>query len=177
MPLTPEDVERAGERDGKLYELVDGELKEKSVGTAALLIAGLIIQRLNSLYYPEKGFAVAEAMTYCFGRPNHGRKPDVVFAWRHHFPEGKVPTGDLMITPDLVVEVLSPSNTGFDLEEKLADYLSAGIPLVWIVHPDMKTIRVYRNDGTTKLYAAADTIADEPLLPGFALKVGDVFPN
>ena len=177
MPLTPEDVERAGERDGKLYELIDGELKEKNVGTAALLIASLIIQRLNALYYPDKGFAVAEAMIYCFRRKDRGRKPDVTFMWLRRLPDGKVPVGDIHIAPDLVVEVLSPGNTGLELEEKLSDYLGAGIPLVWIVHPDMKTIRVYRNDGTHRLFSASDTIANELLLPGFSLPVADIFPR
>lgn len=178
LTLTPEDVERAGRQDAKHYELVDGELKEKSVGTESLFIAGQISQSLNAAYYPDRGFAVVEAMVYCFNRPNHGRKPDVTFLWRNRLPDGRVPVGDITITPDLVVEVLSPGNTAFDLDEKLTDYLEAGIPLIWIVNPLMRTVRTYRNpDGTTRGFHDADTIADEPLLPGFALRVGGIFPR
>jgi Uma2 family endonuclease len=115
-------------------------------------------------------------MIYCFNGRNHGRKPDVVYVRMSRLPNGDIPAGDLMIAPDLVVEVLPPSNSGFELEEKLQEYLSAGIALVWIVHPNRRTIRVYRQDGTTQVFRATDIIENEPVLPGFRLLVGDVFP-
>lgn len=175
--LTPEDVERASDQDDKRYELIDGELREKVVGFAALVIAVRIAERLNALYYQHEGAAAVEAMIYCFGRPNHGRKPDVTYVKKSRWPGGEIPEGDLHFAPDLVVEVLSPSNTGIELDEKLAEYLSAGVPLVWIVNPNAKTIRVYRGDGTMRLYRTADTIENDPLLPGFTLAVGGVFPK
>lgn len=175
-PLTPLDVEIAGERDAKLYELIDGELKEKVVGFKSQLIAGLIIQHLNAQFYPHEGAAAGEAMIYCFNGRNHGRKPDVVYVRMNRLPNGDIPDGDLMFAPDLVVEVLSPSNSGYEVEETLQEYLSAGIALVWIVHPDRRTVRVYRQDGTTKLFRHGDVIENEPALPGFRLLVGDVFP-
>lgn len=176
VPLTPEDVDRASERDGKRYELIDGELKEKQVGTEALFIASRIAGRLNAALYPQHGFAAVEAMTYCFDRPDHGRKPDVVYVRLDRLPDRRIPRGDLHLAPDLVVEVLSPSNSGLEVENKLNEYLAAGISLVWIVNPDRRTIRVYRGDGTTRLFRAADVIENEPLLPGFRLVTGDVFP-
>jgi len=175
--LTPADVELASERDGKHYELIDGQLKEKSEGAEALYVALRIAQRLNALYDPAQGLALVEPMVYCFGRPDHGRKPDVALFWKHRLPNGRIPKGDFHIAPDLAVEVLSPGNTGVDLEDKLDEYLADGIPMVWIVNPDRRTIRVYRNDGTTRLFRAADTIANEPLLPEFTLLVSEVFPE
>lgn len=176
VALTAEDVERASERDGKRYELIDGELKEKVVGFEALFIASRIAERLNAALYPHYGAAAVEVMTYCFDRPNHGRKPDVVFVQLQRLPDGRVPRGDLRIPPDLVVEVLSPGNTGLEVEGKLNEYLAAGVSLVWIVNPDSRTIRVYRSDNTTRLYRGADVIENEPLLPGFRLVVADMFP-
>jgi len=167
--LTHEDVERVC----KHYELIDGEQRQKAVDIAALLIATQICKELDRIYSPE-AFAIPEPMLRCFGRSNHALKPDVAFIWRHRLPEGQSPSGDLTIAPDLVAEILSPS-TNWD--EKLNEYLASGIPLVWIVNPDRKTIRIYRNDGTTKVFAATDTIANEPLLPGFSLVVGDIFPK
>lgn len=174
--LTPTDVERASERDGKHYELIDGELKEKPVGTKALFIASEIRERLSAAFYPREGFAVVEAMVYCFARANHGRKPDVVYVRFNRLPTPSIPDGDIFVVPDLVVEVLSPSNSGVELEEKLDEYLEAGVPMVWIVNPDRRTIRVYRNDGTTKLFRDRDVIENERLLPEFRMAVADVFP-
>lgn len=174
--LTPGDVERASERDAKRYELVDGELREKRVGTKSLFIATRICDRLNARYYPAIGFAVVEAMIYCFQRRAHGRKPDVSFVKFDRLAERVIPDGDLFIAPDLVVEVLSQSNTAIDVEEKLDEYLTAGVEMVWIVNPDGRTVRMYRADGTTQLFRADDTIEIESLLPGFSLKTGEIFP-
>ena len=43
--------------------------------------------------------------------------------------------GFTSIPPDLAVEVVSPNDTVYDLDEKLEDYRAAGIPLVWVVYP------------------------------------------
>ena len=69
--------------------------------------------------------AVVEPMVYCFGRRDHGRKPHVAFIRNDRLPEGKIPQGDLFVAPDLVVEVLSPSNSGTEVQRKLDEYLSA----------------------------------------------------
>jgi Uma2 family endonuclease len=172
---TPLEVERASESDGKHYELVDGQLKEKLVGAEAIYIALRIALRLNALYDPRDGVALVEAMVYCFPS-GRGRKPDVSFFWKRRLPGEAVPKGDLYITPDLAVEVLSPGNSAIEIEEKLDEYLEAGVPFVWMVNPDPRTIRVYRSDGTTRLYRAGDVIENEPLLPGFRLAVADACP-
>ena len=174
--LTPEDVERASERDGKRYELIDGELKEKIVGTKALFVASRICERLHAAYYPHIGFAAVEAMIYCFSRRRHGRKPDVVYITFERLGGTAIPDGDILVAPVLVVEVLSPGNSGIEVEEKLNEYLEAGIPIVWIVNPDQRTIRIYRHDGSTRLFREKDVIENEPILPGFRMIVGEVFP-
>ena len=176
VSLTPADVERASERDAKRYELIDGELKEKAMGTRSLFIAHRICERLNTAFYPAVGFAVVEAMIYCFPRPRHGRRPDVIFAALDRFANRIIPVGDVFLAPDLVVEVLSPGNTGIEVEDKLNEYLDAGVPMVWIVNPESRTIRIYRADGTTRLFRGQEAIENETLLPGFRLVVGDVFP-
>jgi Uma2 family endonuclease len=177
LPLTPEDVERASNRDGKRYELIDGELKEKAVGFEALVIASRIAERLNAHFYPSTGVAAVEAPIYCFDRANHGRKPDVVYVMLDRLPNRAIPKGDLNFAPDLVVEVLSPGNTGIEIQDKLDEYLDAGIPLVWLVNPDSRTVRVFRHDGTTRLYRGQDAIEGDSLLPGFRLPLNDIFPT
>jgi Uma2 family endonuclease len=173
---TPLDVELTAQRDGKHYELVDGELREKPVGAEALYIAMRIATHLNAVYDPAEGVALVEAMVYCFDRPNHGRKPDVALFWKRRLPDRRIPKGDFHLAPDLAVEVLSPANGGVDVEVKLNEYLEAGVPMVWIVNPEPRTIRIYRADGTTRLFRAGSLIENEALLPGFRLSVADVFP-
>src|SRR5688572_5217853 len=115
--LTPDDVERACERDDKLYELIDGELKEKKVGFLALFIATRIAEQLNAQLYPREGLAACELMIYCFNGRDHGRKPDVVYVKLTRLPNGAIPVGDIFLAPDLVVEVLSPGNSGIEMDD------------------------------------------------------------
>jgi Uma2 family endonuclease len=175
--LSPADVERASRRDGKRYELINGELKEKNVGTKALFIASQICDRLNAVFYPAIGFACVEAMIYCFAQPGHGRKPDVTFVRFDQLPGKTIPDGDIFVPPVLVVEVLSPGNSGVEVDEKLDEYLSAGIEMVWIVNPDKRTIRVFRSNGTMRLYRGSEVIENELSLLGFRLVVDEVFPS
>jgi len=53
ISMTPDDVDRACERDGKRYELLNGQLTEKIVGCRALFVAGRIGYRLNDHFYPR----------------------------------------------------------------------------------------------------------------------------
>lgn len=146
------------------------------MGFWELFIAVRIASQLNAHFYPAIGAASVETMIYCFDRTNHGRRPDVIYISRSRYPDQQIPGGDIHIPPDLVVEVLSPANTGIEVQQKIDEYLAAGVKLVWIVNPADRTIRVYRDDGTTRGFRDSDTIQDEPLLPGLRLRLADVFP-
>ena len=80
--------------------------------------------------------------------------------------------------PILVVEVLSPSNTPRDIEERLADYWSIGVPEVWLASFPERNVRVLRlNAGgatTVATYGMGDTLRSE-VLPGFELAVDDLY--
>ena len=83
--------------------------------------------------------------------------------------------GILVGIPVLIVEVLSPSDTEEDINEKLRAYLDAGVKLVWIVDPTFRTITVYRADAEPELFNATQTISGEPHLRGFQVAVREVF--
>jgi len=67
--------------------------------------------------------------------------------------EGHVP-----VRPDLAIEVVSPGDEVYELDDKLADYESAGIPLVWILNPNLKTVSVVRPQQPTVKLRAEDPI-------------------
>jgi Uma2 family endonuclease len=54
-------------------------------------------------------------------------------------------------------------------------YLQGGASLVWIIHPIIETVEVYRADGTVARLGATDTLDGEAVLPGFALPVATLF--
>ena len=99
--------------DGDLYELVDGQLVERDMGTESNWIAGKLFRLIAD--YAESnglGWGLPTDNSYqCFpGRPNQVRKPDVSFIRLGRLPNEKLPRGHCRIAPDLVAEVISPND-------------------------------------------------------------------
>ena len=174
--FTPDDLLHMEDRG--LYELVDGQLVEKPISslsreTAGVITIGLgIFLRQNRLgvLYPEQTFQ-------CFpDDPDLVRRPDIAFVSRERVG-GVSETGHVKISPDLAIEVISPNDTIYELDEKLADYRSAGVKLVWVVDPKWKTVRIHRADRTVSELFAGDTLGGEQVLPGFSVAVDDLIPK
>lgn len=78
--------------------------------------------------------------------------------------------------PDLAVEVISPSNKTSDTHLKVMQLLNAGARLVWLVHPESRTVVAHTAKGAVTL-SETDTLSGGDVLPGFQVRVGDIFPN
>ena len=77
--------------------------------------------------------------------------------------------------PLLAVEVMSPSDTVRDIEDKIEVYLDAGVEAVWYLNPFRRTVTIYRQDRTEQLLSATQRLENEPYLPGFAVDVAAFF--
>jgi len=110
--------------------------------------------------------------------PNQIRGVDLVFipaeqylhvGWNHegYFPE----------VPRLVVEVISPSETATDVDEKRQDYLTGGARRVWSIYPLRHTVHIHDATAPTRVLHIDDTLTDDDLLPGFALPLKAIFPT
>jgi Uma2 family endonuclease len=103
------------------------------------------------------------------------RQPDVSFVSQTRLPArfDQYPE----IAPDLVAEVVSPSDCDFDIEAKVALYQKYGVKLVWVVHPFSRRVDVYKL--ATKLLPVSigidGELSSDEVLPGFRLKVADIF--
>jgi Uma2 family endonuclease len=178
--FTPEDLLRLPEAVS--YELVDGKLVERNMGMESSYIAARIVF-LISLHLRDHPYGYlfgADASYQCFpDAPNRVRKPDVSFIRSGRLQDEQIPQGHCPIHPDLAVEVVSPGDLAYEVEEKVAEYLGAGIPLVWVVHPPTRTVRVHRPrtaaQGRVSDLTDADTITGEDVLPGFSCAVKEFF--
>ena len=99
------------------------------------------------------------------------------FIFQSRLPDGLLPRGMCKVRPDFVVEVVSPNDTYEEVEEKLADYFDAGVPLIWVVTPKTRTVLVYQADGTARRLRDADDLTADPVVPGFRVRIADLFPN
>ncbi len=175
--LTPEQFEMMSGTRG--VELVDGDLKELNMGAESSYVSGELMfligkviraGNLGHIFPPD-------AMYQCFPlKPKSVRKPDVSFVRSGRFPNNRPPRGIIYLVPDLVVEVISPNDTYYDVEDKLNDYLLVKVPLIWVVNPDCRSVHTYLADGTVRRYTAEEELTGEPLFPGFRVRVADLFP-
>lgn len=77
--------------------------------------------------------------------------------------------------PTLAIEILSPSDTQEEIEEKIDEYLDAGVPLVWTVNTHRRTVTVHQPGHEPKLYSRSDHLPEHPSMPGFMPTVAEFF--
>lgn len=108
----------------------------------------------------ETGFTLSRG-------PDTVRAPDIAFVSRERLPAPHT-TGFPELAPDLVVEVLSPDDRPGETLAKIGDWLEAGARLVWVVDPERRVARIYRQDGTETVLSDHESLAGEDVLPGFS---------
>src|SRR5436309_11816967 len=121
---------------------------------------------LGQVYAAETAFALARD-------PDTVRAPDRAFIRGNRLPDPE-PTGFPDLAPDLVAEVLSPGDRPGEVLAKVADWLSAGTRLVWVIDPARRVARVYRDDGTERIVTADQMLEGEDVVPGFSCGLASV---
>ena len=89
---------------------------------------------------------------------------------------GQLSSGWTTIAPDLAVEVISPGNKAADTRLKVEQLLQAGTTEIWIVYPDLRMVVVHTQLGA-KTLRESEVLAGGDVLPGFEIRVGDIFPS
>jgi len=144
----------------KIYDLLDPWVTRHKLGVVLFAPVDLIITR----------------------SPLQTRQPNVLFLSAERTGitgrsqlRKKKPTE---ITPNLIVEVLSPNDVRREVDEKLKDYQKIGVREGWLVSPEAETIEVLRVSSaeisTTGLYGVRDRLASE-VLRGLEFQVNEVF--
>lgn len=171
---TVEDLEKLLD-DGKRYELVRGELivmppPKREHGLVTIYVGSLI---LNFVISHNLGQVTTESGYHLFENPDTVRAPDIAFIAKNRVPP--LTSEYDKIAPDLAVEVVSPSNTADDLNDKITQYFEAGVQLVWLVYPKTRTVYVYRSVKDVMVLDQNDTLDGGNVLPGFSVPVREFF--
>jgi Uma2 family endonuclease len=173
---TEEDVITSKTRFNRLCELVDGVLVEKPVGYYEARLAAVLIYFLEQFLNKHDLGIVLPGDGMVRVRPRRVRLPDVSFFSWDHFPDRILPPGAILgLSPDLAVEVLSPSNTRAEMLLKRREYFAGGTRLVWEVDPEERTVHVYSTPRRSTLLRDGDTLDGGDVLPGFTLSIRRLF--
>lgn len=166
--------------DSSTMELVNGEIREKPVSVESSRIEGRFFSKFDAYLsaHPVAEVFPASLGYQCFEEsPNRIRKPDTTVVLVDRLKKlSPANPGFMPIVPDLAVEVISPNDRVYEVDEKVREYVDAGFPLIWVADPKARTVTVYPQGGRPVIFTADDEITAEPVLPGFRCKVADFFP-
>lgn len=175
--LSLEEFEGLPEEDAYRLELVRGRLvREPRPGARhGVLMARLGARLLRHVEENRLGVVCMDFSVVLSTEPPTVRGPDIAFIAGDRLPPEDVPTGFLRMAPDLAAEILSPSNTASEVQEKVLEYLDAGTRLVWVIDPQTRVVNTYRSRTDVRLLGELDELDGGEVLPGFRLPVKDLF--
>ena len=159
-------------------ELTDERPPEKNLGAESSRV-GLRIMSRVSLHADERklGMAFGSDCGYLIPNEKKARFPDGSFVAKGRLPDERTPQGNLKLAPDLVLEVVSPNDLAFEVEEKRVAYLRGGVRLLWVVYPPSRTVFVFRLASTVALLGEGDTLSGEDVLPDFRCLLAQIFED
>ena len=166
--------------EDRVVELIQGEIVEMPLPSpihAAVLIT-LSTALHNHVQASGLGRVLGGDVPFVLERNADGRDTlrglDIAYLSTARHP-GELPHRPFEIAPDLAVEIISPGNRAEDIEKKIEQLLDAGARLVWVVFPELRSVAVHSPEGTFKL-KSTDMLSGGDVLPGFEIRVGDIFP-
>ena len=172
--LTIADLEQFPD-DGKLRELVDGQVVEWDMttqrhGFLETALAATLHQFVRQHRLGRVGSG--EGMVRILGSEHDARGYDLAFFRRGNIPMD-LDAAATVATPDLVVELISPSDRADRVLDKVEDWLRTGVRLLWYINPETGVTTVYH--GRLVSHVGPDAPLDGlDVLPGFHLRLRDL---
>ena len=176
-PLAAEEFGRMPD-DGRRTELVQGRIVElpppKAVmGRSAFEFAFLLGDFVED--HDLGHIVINDAGIITERNPDTIRGADIAYYSYARLPRGPVPDSYSDVAPELVIEVRSPSDRWADIQEKVDEYLKAGVLIVCVLDPEPQTARLYYPDQPPRTLGPDDELTLPDVLPGFAVPVRRFF--
>jgi Uma2 family endonuclease len=125
---------------------------------------------LGNCYAAETGFRIRRD-------PDTVRAPDFAFVAAHRVPADDRGSGYLDLAPDLIVEVVSPSDRASYLQRKMQEWMEAGVRLALAVYPETRRVAVHEPGQLVRMLGPDDELDSGNVLPGFRCRVSEFFPQ
>jgi Uma2 family endonuclease len=175
---TAQDLERLSD-ERYHFELIQGGLRSMSPSGGPY---GDAISRvsfyINAVVYDDDlGMTFAAETGFLLSRdPDTIKVPDFAFVRYEGLPD-PLPEGFVPLVPDLVVETRSPNDTAREVAQKAAEWLAAGVRLVWVIEPQKRAITTYRTGRDPQVLTVGETFDGKDVLPDLSIPVTSIFPT
>jgi Uma2 family endonuclease len=169
-------------RNGKERWLVAGQLREKPMTVRNRVHSRIMVNASHLLESWRRAQSEPRGQVLCGEAGCRlGRDPDTTVGIDVVYVAANLVTHDPEDTtlidgvPTLVIEILSPSDTVEEIKEKIDLYQKFRVPLVWVIDPHDRTVTIYRLGAEPELVNVNQELSGEPHLPGFRVKVAEMF--
>ncbi|MEX0891336.1 MAG: Uma2 family endonuclease [Gemmatimonadota bacterium] len=174
--ISPERFASIPSDDRWRVELADGRLVREPRPAA---LHGVVVAHVYDLLRAHVevhglGRVVLETGFLLPGARDTVRGPDVGFIGGDRLPTTVPRTGWWELAPTLAVEVVSPRDQWNTVQGKVADYLTAGSSVVWVLDPVGLRVLVYEAGGAVRSLGRDDHLDGGAALPGFRVQVADL---
>jgi Uma2 family endonuclease len=165
------------EPDG-LYEIVDGQFVEIRPSRQSQLIANKIHRRIYDVLNPQDLGVLLLYMFFELPPKYNVRQPFVSFLSYNRWPKERPLTDGFgwPAVPELVIDVLSPTEVMAEVCERREEYFAAGVIESWLVDPECRRLSIFKSMDDVKCVEQGQAYST-PLLPGFELPLAELFPN
>jgi Uma2 family endonuclease len=167
--------------DRDTYEVVDGvNVEMPPMSADSQFVASRLAVRLSVFGMKENlGESCSETLFKLPLPVDRQRRPDVAFVPYSRWPKDRMPpsTNAWDVLPDLCAEVVSPNDLADEIEDKVHEYLQAGVREVWVVYPRHHLIFVRTLNTPIREYKRGDSVEGGEVLPGFRLPLAELFPS
>ncbi len=120
---------------------------------------------------------VGESGVYVRRDPDTVRGMDVAYISNERWAKQPDPDSYLEIAPDLIVEVLSPSDSWNAVMTKLREYFAIGVRLVWVADTEAHIVYAYRSPTDVREFKEGEELPGDEVLPGFSVAVTELFAD
>jgi len=107
--------------------------------------------------------------------PDRARAADIAFIRQERVPSLEARQHIMEVIPDLVVEILSKSDTIEEISAKIDDWLGAGVQMLWIVDPFRRTVTIYQPGCDPMMLGEHAVLEGDPVVAGFRCPVTEIF--
>ena len=163
--------------DGYLHEVVNGELVMSPKNNFQHGdICAQLLTALRAYASGHKLGAVWDSSTGFWMQNRNCRAPDIAFVCKERLKGMKRATKRFFPgAPDLAVEILAPSNTPTEINNRLRDFFSSGTRLAWVIHPEEQFVEVCHSPVQRRILGPGADLDGENVVPGFVFPIADLF--